>query len=137
MVSSFIALFNLSLLFLWGCDRGQLLQPGNVRSAHDLSWQVSLYFQSTPGGSNYLYFQKPYLSEKSSHLFSLLKTIKINSKWGSDHYISVYITYLMLLCTSLKHDSQLLFPVLWKAQLFTGHNFSEGKMILDRRHRNN
>lgn len=56
-------------------------------------------------GSNYLYLQiQMYLSEKSSHLFSHLKTTKINSEWRSDHYFSVCATHISL-CTSLKHDS--------------------------------
>lgn len=120
-----VLLKNLKFIYKGGILKGQLfqrviqsqppfplrlwkrpaLQPGNVMSAQDLSQQVSLHIQSTTEGAIICIYKKLYLPEKSSHLFSHLKTIKINSEWRSDHYISVCATHLISLCTSLKHDS--------------------------------
>lgn len=106
------------------------LQPGNVMSAQDLLQQVSLHIQSTPVGAITCISKKLYLSEKSSHLFFHLKTIKINSERRSDHYgtmchppcIAMYFIQARLLCCCFqfcRKHSYLLAITLMKTKWFS------------------
>lgn len=102
----------------WAPQQSALLQPYSISASFSSeapikagtpsskcnvsSWsiqQLLLYSQSTPTRAIICISKKPDLTEKSAHLFSHLKTMKINLEWRSDHCLPVFIIHFTLLHT--------------------------------------
>lgn len=134
----------------WWSQQSALLQPHSISAsfssealikASSPAWKCKVSSWSIPAsiavlsehtnGSNYLHFQETMFVWKISTFIFSAKNNE-NKSWVEKWPLSFILHPPTLLCY-IQHSSLTIasaFPVLQKAQLFTGHNFNRGKTRL-------